>query len=116
MLAMKNSSLPFSLIIGPPKSIWISSFGSVKLDRGDPLLRGITDFKFLPISVQALHSLALASISRWIQGHQNFWAREHSKTPWEGVVDIVQHGILNSLRESCSFIYEHPCLTLKQRL
>ena len=35
---------------------------------------GITDFKFIPISEQALHSLAFASISRWIYGHQLFCA------------------------------------------
>ena len=61
-------------MIGPSHSIWIPSFGSKQLGNGDHLLCRITDFKFLTISVQALRSLALANISRWIYGHHIFWA------------------------------------------
>ena len=67
---MKYCSIPFSLSIGPPKSICISSFGSKHLGKGADLRCKITDLRFLPISVQALHLLAFASISRWIYGHQ----------------------------------------------
>ena len=66
MFLMKYCSIPFSLTIGPPKSIWISSLGSIQLGKGVQLLCGITGFKFLPIFIKALHSLALANISRWI--------------------------------------------------
>ena len=76
MLVKKYCSMPISLIIGPPKSIWISSFGSINFGKGDHLQCGITDFKFLPISVLALHSLIFASISRWIYGHRTFCARD----------------------------------------
>ena len=55
--------MPFSFSIGPPNSIWISSFGSIHFGKGVHLQCGISDFKFFPIYAQALHSLALASIS-----------------------------------------------------
>ena len=59
ILVIKYCSMPFSFKIGPPKSNCISSFGSLHLGRGAHLRCGITDLRFLPISVQALHSLAL---------------------------------------------------------
>ena len=74
--AMKYCSIAFSLSIGPPNSLCISSFGSTHFDKGAHLQCRITDFKFLPIYVQALHSLAFASICRWIYGHQILCAIE----------------------------------------
>ena len=68
--------MPFLFSLDPPNTIWISSFGSVLFGKGVHLQCGITDFKLLPISVQALHSLAFANISRWIFGHQTFCASD----------------------------------------
>ena len=76
-LVIKYCSVPFSLIKCPPKSIWNSSFGSINFGKGDHLLCGITGFKILPISVQALYSFAYANIFRWIYGHQTFCARDN---------------------------------------
>ena len=41
--------------IGPPKSIWISSFGTLHNFNGAHLLARIIDFNFLPIFTQGLH-------------------------------------------------------------
>ena len=51
MPVQKYCSIPFSLMIRPPKSIRSSSFGSIQLVNGDDLLCGIAGFKFFPISV-----------------------------------------------------------------
>ena len=114
MPSKKCCSMPFSLTIGPSKSIWISSFGWIQLGKGDHLLCGITEFNLLPISVQALQSLALASLLRWIKGHQIFWAREGiAKIPcyveWisSNTVSFIAFWI--AIRSS---MHKHPCLTI----
>ena len=114
---MKYCSMPFPLIIGPPKSIWISSFGSAHFGKGDQLQCGITDFRFLPISVQAFHSLAFASISRCIYGHQIFCASDSiAKLP--GCVERMSAitasfiALYIAIRSSRQI---HPCLTLRSR-
>ena len=76
MPVKKFCSTHFSKIIGPPKSVWSSSFGSVQLGNLDYLQCGLTDFKILTISVQASYSLAYASMSRWKNGHHIFWAKD----------------------------------------
>ena len=67
-------SCSFSLIIGPAKSICISWFGTIHGVCALNCSAGITGFKFLPMAVQDLHSMALTSRSRFIYGHQQCWA------------------------------------------
>ena len=114
MLAMKYCSMPFSLIIGLPKSIWISLLGSMQFGRCDHLLCRITGFKFFPISVQALHSLALANISRWIYSHQIFCARDSiAKLP--GCVEWMPSSTASLIAfwvAIISFIQRQPFFTL----
>ena len=63
-------SCSFSLLIGPAKSICISWFGTIHGVCALNCFAGITDFKFLPIVFQDLHSIALTSKSRFMYGHQ----------------------------------------------
>ena len=58
-LVVKYCSILFSFIIGPPKSNWISSFGSIHFGNSSHLQCVINDFKFIPISVQACTRLLL---------------------------------------------------------
>ena len=104
--------MPFSLITDPPKSICISSFGSTHFGKGDHLQCGITYFKSLPISVQALHSLAFASISQWINGHPFFFASDPGCFEWmsSNTASFIAMGI--AIRSSRQI---HPCLTLRSR-
>ena len=115
-LVKKYCSITILLIIGPPKSVWISSFGSINFGKGDYLLYGITDFKFLPISVQALHLLAMANISCWIYGHK-ICARDNiAKIPgcveWmcSSTASLIALGIV-----ILSSMHKQPCLTLISR-
>ena len=112
---MKYCSMPFSLIMGPPKSIWILSFGSIHFDTGDHLQCGINDFRFLAISLQALHSVVFASISRWIYGRHTFCARDSIEklaglVEWmsSNTASLIALGI--AIRSSRRM---HPCLTLR---
>ena len=107
----------FSFNNGPPKSIWISSFDSIHFGKGVHLQCGITDFKFLQIFVQNLHSMAFASISRWIYGHQTFCASDSlAKLPGcvkvisSSTASLVAFGI--AIRSSRKM---HPCFTVRSR-
>ena len=117
MIVIKYCSMPFSLSIGPPISIWISSFGSIHFGKGVHLQCGITDFKFLPISVQALHSLASASISRWIYGHQTFCTSDNiAKLP--GCVEWISSSTASLIAfgvEIRSSRQMRPCFTIRSR-
>ena len=55
--------------MGPSKSsIYNSSLDSVQLISSDQLQCGIIGVKLLPVSMQALHSLVFARVSRWMYG------------------------------------------------
>ena len=69
MHARKYTSLPCPSIFGPPKSNWISSFGSEHCGRGAQRLFGFLFFKFLPNSVRGRHVLDLFIKSRLMKGH-----------------------------------------------
>ena len=64
MAILQFCSIHISIRIGPPKSVYISSFAYLHLVISDQSLCGTNDFKFLSKMVHALHSLAFASISR----------------------------------------------------
>ena len=117
MLVMKLGSTFFCFLIGPPKSISISSFGSIHFGRGDDLLCGITGFKFLPNFWQALHSLALAIMSRWIYGLQMFCLRDNiAKLP--GTVEWMSSNTASLIALGIAFlssIHKQPCFTFKFR-
>ena len=67
--ARKYTSLPCPSIVGPPKSNWISSFGSEHGGKGAQWLFGIMLFKFLSNSVQGRQVFDLFIKSRLIKGH-----------------------------------------------
>ena len=71
MHARKYTSLPCPSSIGPPNSIWISSFGSTHGIIGDHFVFGFILLRFLPNSVQGRHVLALFIRSLLIKGHHN---------------------------------------------
>ena len=110
-------SVSFSVIMAPPKSIWISSFGSIHFGKGYHLLCGITGFNLLLISVQALHSLALANLSRWIYCHQMFCARDKlAKLP--GCVEWMSSSTESVIALGIpipSSMHSSICLTLRSR-
>ena len=51
-------------VIGPAKSIWISSFGSDSVGSDVCLFFGMIAFKFLPVFVHCLHLRASATTYR----------------------------------------------------
>ena len=71
MHARNYTSLPCPYNIGPPKSIWISLFGSTQGLIGDHFLFGIILLRFLPNSVQGRHVLALFIKSLLMKGHHS---------------------------------------------
>ena len=114
---VKYRFMPFSFKIGPPKSISISSFGSIHFGRGAHLRCEITDLRFLPISVQVLHSLVFASIYMCMYGHLMFCARDSmAKLPgcveWisSNTASLIDFGM--AIRSSK---HTQPCFTLKSR-
>ena len=116
-LVMKYCSIPFPLIIGPPKFICFSWFGSTHFGKGAHLRCGITDSGFLPISVHALHSLAFASISRWMYGHQMFCASE-SMAKLPGCVECMSSSTASFIALGIairSSRQTQPCFTLRSR-
>ena len=66
MQARKYISRPCPSVIGPPKSICISSLGSEHRGRGAHFVFGIKLFRFLPNSVHGLHVFDLFMRSRLI--------------------------------------------------
>ena len=115
ILVIKYCSMPFSFKNGPPKSICISSFGSIHFVRGAHLRCEITDIRFLSISVQALHSLAFDSISLCMYGHQMFYARD-SMAKLPGCVEWISSNTASLIdfgMAICSSKHTQPCFTLK---
>ena len=69
MHGRKYTSLPWPSIIGPPKSISISLFGSTHGFSGDHLVFGIGLLRFLPNSVHGRHVFDLLMRSLFMNGH-----------------------------------------------
>ena len=61
-----NIYVSLLFVIGPAKSIWISSFGSDSFGSDVCLFFGMMSFRFLPVFVHSLHLCASATTSRWI--------------------------------------------------
>ena len=96
MHARKYTFFPCPSNIGPPKSNWISSFGSEHCGKGAQWLFGFMFFIFLPNSVQGRHVFGLF-IKSWLMKGQHIRCPNSVMPNAPGCVEC-RTSVTNSLR------------------
>ena len=132
MHARKYTSHPWPSIIGPPKSICISSFGSTHGFSVDHLVFGIMLLRFLPNSVHGRHVFDLLMRSLFMNGHHSLVANSviphapgcvacstsitASSLHWGLIADCPggctrrSHLVVSSV---CGFVCLRPCISVR---